>query len=148
MTKEQRREMAKQDVQETLALIEKYGFEYVDLAEHRRRTRFFYRQSNEQIGVIIPYHSALKMNGEPKVCYELHCFDINVVYAHNISEAVDCVMRDNSNVMLDFWIPSFRASKPNHAYILDCLCKETETDKDKLEAKYSSLKKGTRCWKN
>ena len=143
MTHRQSALQAEKSVQDTLKLIEKYGFEQVDVLENGHRRRYFYLQSNEQIGVLLVYVSGLKLNGTPNKFYRNHCIDVLVTYAKDIKEAI---VNDKSNKdILTFWISNFRVDKPNHAYILDCLCHEQETDRDKLEAKYNELKKSKRA---
>ncbi len=138
MTLKQSALQEEESVQNTLKLIGQYGFEQVDVVESGRRRRYFYLQSNEQIGVLIVYWNGLKLNGTPKKYYRNHCFDVFITYAKDIQEAITNDRYDRNTIQ--FWLPSFRADKQNYAFILDCMCKEQEMDRDKLESKYGSLK--------
>lgn len=143
MTLKQFNLKAQESVERTLDLIGQYGFEEVDLIFNRSRTRFFYLQSNEQIGVLIAYFNSLRLNGAPKKHYDLHCFDVFMTYAHDMKQAIDNFKSNKGS--LKFRLPSFRADKENYAYILDCMCHEQETDQATLEAKYNELKKSKRA---
>ena len=143
MTLKQAAFRAEESVRNTLKLIGQYGFEEVDLVVNRSRTRFFYLQSNEQIGVLIAYFNALRLNGAPKKHFDNHCFDVFMTYAKDMKQAIENYK--NNEGSLQFWLPSFRADKENYAYILDCMCHEQETDQAILEAKYNELKKSKKA---
>ena len=132
-------------VMDTLDLIRKYNFEEVDLVANQKRIRFFYLQSNDQLGVLIAYFNALRLNGSPKKHYNLHCFDVYMTYAKDMKEAIANFYSCEDTHTLKFWLPCFRADKENYAFILDSMCYEQETDPATLEAKYKELRESKRA---
>ena len=148
MTKAQWNEQARQKIVNTLDVIRAYGFNQLDWLPDNypmnNRTRFFYKQVNSRIGVLISYHNLFNKRGEErKNNYDQHCLDLFVGLTTNVFDAIDSYYTGDKRI-LDFWIPCFRVDKPGYPYIFQSLMTETEQDAAKLESKYEFLKENAK----
>ncbi len=127
--------MAKQKVDDTLQLLQDHKYMRLD---YDKKKVFFYKQVNPEVGALVCYANAKNKFGNENKHYDLHCFDLFLHIATNVTFAVHQNLHHGNKVM-DFWIPSLNPYNEMHVHVLDVLDKEECTQFDLLNEKYKTL---------